>query len=218
MSARQDFPPQYLPPDITKSYTKDTVEKDVAFILENLPAKHKESMDADDISACRGLLLGVKPAILFAPREEPITDPSAIINYLNQSGFDMMMSGNFLINRRVLKDRIEKEKCFAREIGWRDDMSLDEFTAMANPDHKDFLGAVRTGFLLGFPVSSIRAFGQFLEHGDNSLLDRVDMLEPNGGRVYYFVTEKNGQFASDVNELKQKVDNAFQQAGYSTKK
>ncbi len=214
----QNFPPQHLPPDITKSYTKDTVEKDVFFVLENLPEKHQKSMDVDDISACRGLLLGVKPAILFAPREELIKDSSAIINYLNQSGFDMMMSGNFLINRRVLKDRIEKEKYFAREIGWEEGMSLEEFVAMANPDHKDLLGAIRTGFLLGFPVSAIRAFGNFLQHGDNSSLDRVDILDPNGGRVYYFVTEKNGQFAPDVKELRQKVDGAFKQAGYDSNK
>ena len=218
MQNRQNFPPQHLPPDITKSYTKDSIEKDVVFILENLPEKHKNSMDVDDISSCRGLLLGIKPAILFAPREEPIKDSSAIINYLKQSGFNMIMSGNFLINCRVLKDRIEKEKDFAREIGWEDGMSLEEFAATANPDHKDLLGAIRTGFLLGFPVSAIRAFGNFLQHGDNSSLNQVDILDPNGGRVYYFVTEKNGQFAPDVNELRQKVDGAFKQAGYDTKK
>ncbi len=217
MSHRSDFPPQHLPPDITKSFSKDSIEKDVSFILQNLPEKHRANMDVDDISACRGLLLGVKPAILFAPREEPIVDSSPIVNYLNQAGFDVMMHGNFLINRRALKERINKEKDFAIEIGWKNDISLEEFVSMANPDHKDFLGSIRTGFLLGFPVSSIRAFGSFLNHGENSLLSRVDILDPDGGRVFYFTTEKYYQNAPDVQTLRESVDTAFKNAGYEKK-
>lgn len=198
-------------------------EKISKFVWENL-SKEEQRVGGKDVEAqLFGFALDVKPAVFLGKIDEPITNPKSITDFLVENGIDAFIYGPFLINRKLLIERIKSELDFAKELGWEHGMSLEDFLAKTSPYERNVLGEIRTGFILGFPQSAIRAFGGHLMSTKGRLslnsdpLVSVDMEAPTGGRVYYFSTSKSAEHAPDVQNLKQRVNQTFNNAGYVKK-
>jgi len=184
------------------------------FVWESLTETEKKIAGEDFKAAMCGFALNIKPAVLFG---KEVSTKESIVKYLRDNDIDAEMIGPYLVNRKAVMERFKNELDFAREIGWEKDMTLDDFVESANPHFSNLLGSVKAGFLLGFPQSAIRSYAGYLQAGDKENLRAVDIYAPNGGRVYYFSTGKIFEHAPDVEDLKNKVAEAFDEAGYNKK-
>jgi hypothetical protein len=207
---RQDFEP--INPIRTQA------EKITKFIWENLSDEERKVGGRDVQAQLLGFALNIKPAIFLGKIDEPtIVSAEPIIDFLSTNGIDAMIYGPFLINRKLLLDRIKNELDFAKELGWEEGMSLEDFLAKTSPYERNVLGEIRTGFILGFPQSAIRAFGENRISPKHELIIPIDIEGPTGGRVYFFSTAKSAEHAPDLEDLKKRVGVVFDHAGYVKK-
>lgn len=198
-------------------------EKISKFVWENLSEEERRIGGKDVEAQLLGFVLDIKPAVFLGKIDEPITNSKLIVDFLVENGVDALVYGPFLINNKLLLERINSEFDFAQELGLEQGMSLDDFLSKTSPYERNVLGEARTGFILGFPQSAIRAFSDHLmaTNGKPALnseqLVSIDIEHPAGGRVFYFSTSKSAEHAPDVENLKQRVNQTFNDVGYAKK-
>jgi len=172
---------------------------------KRMPAETFNQWRHDVTAACEAFWLGVKPAVLV----ENLKDPDAVQQYLDEAGRNAFVYRNtMIVDRDLVMQRIANELDFARELGWHDDMTVDDWLAQASPGGDGRQRSI-IGFFLGYPRSAVNAYG----NKQISEPRGVNIEGPNGGRAFYFTTDVHLAEADDVKALAEKTRAAFNNAG-----
>ncbi len=159
----------------------------------------------DVIAACESFWLGVKPAVLV----DDLKDTGEVQRYLDEAGRNAFVYKNtMIVDRDLVMQRIAAEPDFAKNLGWREDLTVDGWLALASPGGDGRQRSI-IGFFLGYPESAVDAYG------NRKIVEPqgVNIEGPNGGRSFYFTTDVTLTEADDVKALAQKNREAFEKAG-----
>lgn len=122
--------------------------------LERLSSNDREIVSQPEI---QGMILGLKPAA-FEDWHGEIQNLDAVKEYMISLGVDALVLQHLIVNRTALAARIAEEPELAKEAGWQEGKTLDDFAKgyfnMPNGQPNDAL----RGFLVGFPASAIHGF------------------------------------------------------------
>lgn len=130
-----------------------------------------------DVNGTVAFALGVNPAIEY--KHEDLTE-TQLPQQLENLGIEALFHKWWVVNSKLLEDRLEQDRSFAEEIGWDFDHSLVEnikstLATGGKIDHAKF------GFILDYPVSAIRAYMRADSLGKRGLMtpSQVNMVKPS---------------------------------------
>ena len=178
-----------------------------------LSPEERVFLNADMKAALLGFMLGIRPGVLF---EGGIAKTEKIQAFLDDNHIDGFIyrstrGNSFIINRRSIEERIERELKhdpeFAKQLGWQEGLSLDEWLRLAD-EWGNFQQRRIVGFFLGYPKSALQAFGQ-----EGQKNQGIEIAGPYGGRVLYFTTTPEMAEADDVRNLIEDSRMKFKAAG-----
>ncbi len=151
---------------------KHEFEDTFTFMQNLLP--EETSLTQADFFASHLFALGVKPAFVLSGE---IQNKKALAQHLLQyRGIPVYFHGNFIVNVRLLTDRIEKEGDFLKELGIME-TKVPELLSYLNPlEEASIKEQAVTGFVLGYPVSAIRSFLKVVEIRERGIPLWSDLL------------------------------------------
>lgn len=192
-------------PHLTELGTRAENVRDI--ILSHIPENGTNIIAAEHRAQLLGFALGVKPAFYST---NIIEKPDELIKKLAAQKINAYIhQGTLLINRPATELRIKNHAKLAKSLGWKEGMSLEKFLEGFDPLDKSKRGKGIAGLVLGFPESAITAYIQNTH--DQGF---VVIKGPNGANMFCFHPAKEGAAAADVMELRERVHEALQSAGY----
>jgi len=154
---------------------------------------------------CEAFWLGVKPAVLIEHLKEVVS----IQHDLDSAQRNAYIYKNeMIVDRDLVLQRIADEPDFARDLGWQEGMTVDDWLAQASPGGDGRQRSIM-GFFLGYPKSAVTAYG-------NKQITKpvgVSIEGPHGGKAFSFTTDAELVDADDVKALTQKTRSAFIKVG-----
>lgn len=163
-------------PSETQHYQKDQ-------LVNLVDSLYQDKLDITERNRIQGelfgLISGVRSAVFLGGFSDE--EKSELHAKLKQIVPDVELLRGAFVRVSAVEERINAERDFAREIGWRDGMSARQFVSLCDFSQTESRVSAINAFVLGFPESAIRTYQENATIVSNASVPDVMLLNPDGG-------------------------------------